>query len=68
MDSPAGPDLHKVAWLLIKVYGDRAATVVSDRAEDLTLEGERGAAAVFRHIAQLVRDMQRGRKPDEPMN
>lgn len=68
MLSPAGLDLNQVAWLLIKVYGDRAAHVAADRADDLTAEGEGRAAAVFRHIAQIVRNMQRGRKPEEPMH
>jgi hypothetical protein len=51
-------DIERMARHLAAKHGKRASEVVADRIRDLVKSGDRGAAEVWRQIADALRELE----------
>jgi phosphohistidine phosphatase SixA len=52
-------DIERMARYLIARHGAAAAQVAQDRVRELDIAGDKGAAAVWREIAEAVKTLQK---------
>jgi hypothetical protein len=62
------PDIYRAAKLAVDGHGEEAALYAAARTAVLAGEGDVGGAAVWRQITATVKELQRGRRPDEAVN
>lgn len=51
-------DIARMARHLVEKHGDRASEVVAERIRELVKSGDRGAAEVWRQIADALREIE----------
>jgi hypothetical protein len=62
------PDIWWAALLLMDQYGDEAAPRATERLDMLMDEGDSDGVVVWRRILAALKELQRGRRPDETVN
>jgi hypothetical protein len=61
-------DILRCAQILIKRYGDGAALEAAVRVDEMLDRGDSDGARVWRQIVDAIEEIQRDRRPDEPLN
>ena len=61
-------DLWRAAKLMVDRCGHEAELQAASRADEKLESGDMEGRAVWLRIASAIRELQRGRMPDEPVN